>query len=94
MQDVPIIIAPPPPVIIASRRDCIVQDGRRYCEDEPPTPSLGYFIVGAVLWAAVVIALYWFAIEQERITGWWLFAWGIGVPLLLALVMGISMVIG
>jgi len=68
-QSYPVIV----PVIIESQRNCIVQEGKTYCEETNITAKQGGWIVlGVVLFLAWTVVPFGFDWYDWRGPAWWL----------------------
>jgi hypothetical protein len=71
----PIIV----PITNTRTRDCIVQDGQRYCEDTDLTPrEVGFIIIGVVVLTAYLGFLMWLNLDKD-------------IPISKVLVLGIAL---
>lgn len=79
-----IIIVPPVVIPVRHEVECIIQDGKRYCEKELPTKVEGVALLIVILWILLIAYLVNQHFEK-RWWGGWIIIVVFGLPILMAI---------
>jgi hypothetical protein len=70
------------PVVNTIEENCIIQDGTRYCEDQPVSPLvLGWSIIGTIALMAYIFLLLWIDDRLDKSPIFFLF--GVLAPIII-----------